>query len=287
MQLGIKWKARKDKELYYPPLISKIFYAILLSPLQPKQSALVQLKSALSYKSPSFARTMSTVNLVNRILPGIDSKLSSWMFKNNRFPWAPGNPQLIAFGTGAAVFRIDWKSGAKVLRLYRKSLGKSASGLLEIAEYYKKNYETALAWYGGPLDLVLPMEFLVLQGLPLVGPIAASLQTYIQADKRDIFEDFSDTDFVKLLQAHPFLRDQFVFFVEQTIRQWDEGKICYDFVGRENLLLVKQEGSYRLKIVDVGFFKFDLPEFNLPAKVAQIEQKLQRLKHLYQLAKGV
>jgi hypothetical protein len=209
------------------------------------------------------------------------------MFRNNRFPWVPVNIQLIAFGTGAAVFKLEWKSGTKVLRLYRKSLGKSPSGLLGMAEYYKKNYETVLAWYGGSLDLVLPMEFFVLQGLPLVGPMAASLQPYIQAEKRDIFEDFSDTDFVKLMEANPFLRAQFIFFVEQTVCQWDEGKICYDFVGRENLMLVKQEGSYRLKIVDVGFFKFDLPEFNTPGKIAQIEKKIQRLKHLYQLAKSV
>jgi hypothetical protein len=57
-------------------------------------------------------------------------------------------------------------------------------------------------------------------------------------------------------------------------------------VGRENLLLVKQDGSYRLKIVDVGFFKFHLPEFNHPSKIAQIEQKIQRVKYLYQLAKS-
>jgi hypothetical protein len=208
------------------------------------------------------------------------------MFKRNHFPWKPGNIQLIAFGSGAAVFKVDWKSGAKALRIYRKSLGKSVSGLLGTAEYYKKNYETVLSWYGGSLDLVLPMEFLVLQGLPLIGPIAASLQPFIQAEKYDIFEDFPDTDFVKLMEANPFMRDQFLFFVEQTLYQWDEGKICYDFVGRENLLLVKQDGSYRLKIVDVGFFKFHLPEFNHPSKIAQIEQKIQRVKYLYQLAKS-
>lgn len=230
---------------------------------------------------------MSTVNLVDRIIPGIARRLSFWMFKNNHFPWEPVNIQLIAFGSGAAVFKLDWKSGAKVLRIYRKSLGMSTSGLLGMAEYYKKNYETVLAWYGGSLDLVLPMEFLVLQGLPLMGPIAASIQPFIHAEKHDIFEDFSDTDFMKLMEANPFLRDQFLFFVDQTVCQWNEGKICYDFVGRENLMLVKQDGSYRLKIVDVGFFKFDLPEFNLPGKVAQIEQKLRRLEHLYQLAKSV
>jgi hypothetical protein len=227
------------------------------------------------------------MHVINRVIPGIARQLSDWMFRNHRFPWEPGNLQLIAFGSGAAVFKMNWNSGAKVLRLYRRSLGKSTSGLLRTAEYYKKNYETVLAWYGGSSDLVLPMEFLVLQGLPLVGPIAASIQPYIQAEKTDIFEDFSDTDFVKLMDANPFLRGQFLFFTEQTLCQWEAGKICYDFVGRENLMLVKQGGEYRLKIVDVGFFKFDLPEFNVPGKVAQIEQKIQRLKHLYQLAESV
>jgi hypothetical protein len=209
------------------------------------------------------------------------------MFKNSRFPWKPGATQLIAFGSGAAVFKVVWKSGANALRIYRKSLGKPASGLLETAEYYRKNYETVLAWYGGSWDLVLPMEFLVLQGMPLIGPVAASLQPYIQVEKRDIFEDFSDTDFLDLMRANPFMRDQFLFFVRQTVCQWDDRKICYDFVGKENLVLVKQDDGYRLKILDVGFFKFELPEFNLPGKIAQIEQKLRRLKHLDQLAKSI
>jgi hypothetical protein len=156
-----------------------------------------------------------------------------------------------------------------------------------MAEYYKKNYDTVLEWYGGSLDLVLPMEFLVLQGLPLIGPVAASLQPYVQVEKRDIFEDFSDDEFVRLLNANPFIRDQFLFFAKQTMSQWEERKICYDFVGRQNIMLVKQGEGYRLKIVDVGIFKFDLPEHNLPEKVAQIEQRIHRLTYLHQLAKSI
>jgi hypothetical protein len=194
--------------------------------------------------------------------------------------------QLIAFGTAAAVFKVNWKNEVKVLRVYKRSLGKSATGILEMAEYYRQNYETLLHWYGGPMDLVLPMEFLVLQGLPLVGPVAASLQPYVQVEKQDIFEEFSDSGFVKLMEANPFMRDQFLFFAEQTLCQWEERKICYDFVGKQNLVLVRQGGDYRLKIVDVGFFRFDLPEHNHPMKVAQIEQHIQRLTHLYQLAKA-
>jgi len=42
-----------------------------------------------------------------------------------------------------------------------------------------------------------------------------------------------------------------------------------------------------LKIVDVGIFKFDIPEHNLPEKVAQIERRIQRLTSLYELAKKI
>lgn len=230
---------------------------------------------------------MTAMNLVDKIIPGIVSRFSRWMFRNNRYPWAPVDTELIAFGSGAAVFKVGWKRGPEVLRIYRKSLGKSAAGLLAMAEYYKKNYDTVLDWYGGSLDLVMPMEFLVLQGLPLVGPVAASLQPYVQAEKRDLFDDFSDDEFISLLKANPFVRDQFIFFAEQTMCQWRERKLCYDFVGRENIVLVKQGESYRLKILDVGIFKFEIPEHNLPEKVAQIQQRIERLMYLDQLAKGV
>lgn len=273
--------------MYLRSFVSKMFYALILSPLQPGRADSVSPGPALSRPTTRAGWTGSIMNVTNKVMPGLARRLSNWMFHNNRFPWEPGDLRLIAFGSGAAVLKWHGRSGTKALRIYRKSLGKSPSGLLQIAEYYKKNYETVLAWYGGPLDLVLPMQFLVVQGLPLVGPVAASLQPYIQAERTDILEDFSESDFVDLMKVNPFLRDQFRFFVEQTLCQWDEGKICYDFVGRENLMLVKQAGGYRLKIVDVGFFKFDLPEFNLARKLAQIEKKVQRLKYLYQLTESV
>ena len=43
----------------------------------------------------------------------------------------------------------------------------------------------------------------------------------------------------------------------------------------------------QMKILDVGIFKFEIPEHNLPEKVAQIQQRIERLMYLDQLAKGV
>jgi hypothetical protein len=228
---------------------------------------------------------MSTANLVNRLLPGITIRLSRWMQRKNRFPWVPVSFSIIAFGTGAAVFKLNWKNGEKVLRIYRKSIGRHYKGLVEIAEYYKKNYEMVYSWYGAARDLVLPMDFLVLHGLPLIGPVAASLQPYVHGQKQDLFEDFSDEDLLNLLKLNESVRMQFLVFVEQTVRQWNGRKMCYDFLGRENILMVKHEGNYKLQIVDVGIFKFDMPMNNASQKISQIEERITRLLSLYERAK--
>ena len=227
---------------------------------------------------------MSTANLVNRLFPGITLQLSHWIFKNNRFPWLPVGFSVIAFGTGAAVFRINWKNGDRVLRIYRKSIGKPYRGLVEMAEYYKKNYEIVLAWYGAAQDLVLPMDFLILQGLPLIGPVAASLQPYVDGQKQDLFEDFTDEEFLSLMRANESIRTQFLVFADQTVRQWNGRKMCYDFLGRENLMLVKHNGKYKLHIVDVGIFKFDTMPNNSSQKMSQIEERMNRLVSLYERA---
>lgn len=268
--------------LYSRPLISKIFYAVLISPLQRRQSTPAKPRGRSSYE-----RTMTAVNFVNRLIPGITNRVSRWMFRNNRFPWAPVDSELIAFGTGAAVIRVKWKDSDTVLRLYRRSLGQSYRELFEIAKYYKKNYEMVHTWYGDSQELVLPMDFVVIQGLPLIGPVAASLQPYVHGEKQDLFEDFSDEEIIRLMKADDQLRDQFLCFAGQTIRQWEGRKMCYDCLGRENLMLVKKEGRYRLHIVDVGIFKFDLPAHSSSQKMAQIKQRMDRIASLYGLLKGL
>lgn len=225
--------------------------------------------------------------MVDSVIPGIANRISRWMYKNNHFPWVPVDIELIASGSGAAVFKLTWKNGDKVLRIYRKSLGKSSLGLLEMAEYYKRNYETVLSWYGAARDLVLPMEFLVLQGLPLIGPVAASLQPYVDGHRQDLFEDFTDDELLKLFAANDHLREQFLLFAKQTICQWVGREMCYDFLGRENLMLVKQGGAYRLHIVDVGIFKPNALADHSSEKVAKIQQRMDRLTSLYEQAKRI
>jgi hypothetical protein len=265
--------------------LAKLFYAILLSPSAPRHSVWALLRHVTVEKNPVQDRVIWVISLIDRLIPGIAQKLSRQIFLNNYFPWQAVPSDLIAYGTGAAVFHAKWRNWDNVLRVYKQSIGKSAAGLLEIARYYKKKYETVLAWYGGASELVLPMEFLVVEGLPFIGPVVVSFQPYVHGQKYDLFEDFSNEQLLKLLDENDFLREQFSFFIEQTLRQWNEKKECYDFLGRENVLLVKEGGEYRLRIVDVGCFRLDVPSSIRPEKMTRIEQRVERMVSLYRSSK--
>ena len=271
-----------------PRLISKLFYGLLLASLRQQSSSPTSLKAILFQKRSGYRRTVSVVQFVDDLIPWFKfTDLSSqWISKNNRFPWVSVETELIASGTGAAVFRVSWRGAEKVLRIYRRSLGKPLGGLLQVAAYYKSNYEMLLSWYGSSAGLVLPMDFLVLQGPSLVGPVTASLQPYIHGQKYDLFEDFSDNELLALLAKNDPLRQQFLCFAGQTLLQWHDHKMCFDFLGRDNIMLVDQSGKYSLCISDCGIFKFD----DLNSKYVRIkprfEQRIDRLAFLYKKAKA-
>ncbi len=268
-------------------LLSKTLYAILLAPLHLEQSKSIRSPSALSITPSTYQRTTSIIRLIDSAIPGFAERLSRKVYENNIFPWTPVDTKLIAAGSGTAVFKVSWESGHKVLRIYRKSLGKPLSGLLEITRHYQRNYETVLAWYGSVTGLVPPMDFLVLHGLTFAKPVAASLQPYVQGQKKDLFEDFSDSEILRLFETNKRLHEQFLFFSEQTIRQWNGQQMCFDFLGRENLMLINDKGNSCLCIVDVGIFRFDVVARKYPEKMSQIEQRIKRMIYLYECAQEI
>lgn len=224
------------------------------------------------------------VHLVESLIPGIADSSSSWICRNSRFPWVPVETELIASGAATAVFKVSWQGAEKVLRIYRRSLGKPRSGLLRVAAYYKNNYETLLSWYGSSPGLVLPLEFLLLQGPPLVGPVAASLQPYIQGQKSDLFDDFRDEELLALLEENDRLREQFLCFAGQTLLQWQEQKMCFDFLGRQNIMVVREAGEYNLCISDCGILKLADLDGKYARIKARVERRIDRLAFLYKKA---
>lgn len=284
-QLGGSRPLKKERTLQIRPLISKIVYAVLLSSLQSHPSTTAPSRPFRRPDSSRFNRAASIVRIIDRVIPGVSKRLSRRIYINSQFPWSPVSTELIARGSGAAVFKLNWSSGPKVVRIYRRSLGHSLDGLLRVASYYQNRYRLLCGWYGGSLGLIPEMEFLVLKGPHLVGPVAASLQPYIHGQKSDLFLDFSDEELLRLLKAHPLVREQFLFFARQTLRQWDEGKMCLDFLGKQNVMIVNQGGKHRLCLPDLGIFEFETLAEKHPRKISQIEKRINRLALLYERAK--
>lgn len=282
---GNRRPLRKDRELQIRSIISKIIYAVLLSSLQPSPEPPVPRKLFRRSDHSRYNRAVSIVHMLDRVIPGVSRRLSRSIYGNSRFPWSPVSTELIARGSGAAIFKLNWSHGPKVVRIYRRSLGRSLAGLLKVAGYYQSRYRMLSYWYGGPLGLIPEMEFLVLQGPYLVGPVAASLQPYIHGQKRDLFQDFTDDELLLLLKEKPFIREQFLFFAKQTLCQWEEGKMCLDFLGRQNVMVVNQGGKHRLVLPDLGIFEFEALAKKHPKKISQLEKRVHRLARLYEGAR--
>lgn len=275
----------KEKELQIRPVISKVMYAVLLSSLQPHSPSPVQSVSAPHSGRSRLDRAVSIVHLVDRVIPGGSERLSRGLYSNSHFPWLPVDIELIASGTGAAVFKLNWSTGPKVLRIYRRSLGQSLKGLLQVASYYRNRYRMLRSWYDSSLGLVLEMEFFIWQGPHLLGPVAASLQPYIQGQMQDLFQDFSDEELLRLLEEKAFVREQFLFFARQTFRQWEEGEMCLDFLGSQNVMIVNQDGNHRLYLPDPGIFELKILAEKQPGKFSEMEERIHRLARLYEHAK--
>jgi hypothetical protein len=106
------------------------------------------------------------------------------------------------------------------------------------------------------------------------------VQAYIHGRKSDFFLDHSNQDLLLKMENDPGLAEQFLFFAEQTLDVFDKQKLCVDFLGRENVMLVEQDGRHQLLVVDNGIFDMEAIKKSSPTVSAWIEIRLERLSYL-------
>jgi hypothetical protein len=82
------------------------------------------------------------------------------------------------------------------------------------------------------------------------------------------------------MESHPDFAAQFLFFAEQTRRIYEQHDQCVDFLGRENLMVVKKDGRCRLLIIDNGIFNMSALKLTAPAVYGRIMARLERLQYL-------
>jgi hypothetical protein len=264
----------------YPRVLLITLDAAITAPLRPKRRLVDQVQSILGRKSRKFDKVPSAINLVDNIIPGVSRGLSNYLCTSNQAPFNSTYVKLIDYGTGATVFLLERGDEHKVLKVYRKSLGKPLNGLLEVANEFRRKYELVSSWYNGDFDLVARGEFLILNSPLLGSPGAAISQQYIYGEKKDFFKDFSDEELLSLMSENENLRKQFIFFAERTISVYSKRELFLDLIGRNNVMLVNNEDNWSIVIIDNGVFDLVDTEVRMPDRHFQIEEYISRIKFL-------
>jgi len=262
-------------------LVLKAFDAALTAHLRPNNSFCNNLRFAISRNSSNYSRIASGVNLVGNILPGFARRLSQMLVSPRQLSFPTENLTLLSYGSGATVFSFEVDGSKWVLKISRKSLGRCDAEKLEIIEVLRSKYAKVCTWYEG-LDMVPRAEFMIVAS-PMLGVTAvACIQPFISGEKFDFFEDFDDLDLLAMFRRDEELKLQFRRFAERTSYVYTTEERCVDFVGRDNLMLVREGESWRLAIVDNGIFY--LPELSkgCPPLYEKAMERISRLQTLLQ-----
>lgn len=251
----------------------------MTAPLRPATESGGQFRKLLRERLSNYERLSILVNLLDRAAPGLARRLSTGLYDPSRLPFPVERIKLFSYGSGSTVFLLEKGERRYILKVYRRSLGKNKKELKDLADHFAGKYQKVAGWYRGSYELTPASSFLILHGPLLARPAVAVLQEYIPGEKRDFFLDFGDEELLTLMEQADF-RSQFLFFAQRTLEVYQESGLCFDFIGRDNLMVVQEGGRARLAIIDFGIFERNQMQAASPGVYRQVEARLARLKRL-------
>ena len=262
-------------------LRSKYFYkmldAFMTASLRPRRSTLDYIRSVLNPRTSNYDRVASTANLIAGICPSLSKRTFKFLLRSQQLPFRQCAIELMNYGSGSTVFLMTVGGEQRVVKVFRRSLGRNRPGLMAIAHEFISKYRLVASWYK---DLVPPTQFLILNGPILGRPAVALVQPYLDGEKKDLFRDFLHDELVSLMQNHPLLNEQIRFFAKQTLYCHEKLNLCLDFLGRENVMVLKSKDTFTLHIIDNGYFALEAFHREKPEMLDQIEEYILKLKRL-------
>ena len=251
--------------------------AVETAPLRPEQRFGTLLRS-LWRRGSNYDRAGSAVRLVDALIPGAAQRASRLLRRTRHLPvrllGTQDDPvEVVGYGAGATVYALGEGPRRRVLKVYRRSLGRDAGTLLDVAAHYRAQHRTIEGWYADLPELLPRTEFLVLHG-PLCGLRAAcSVQDFLPAPRTDLFEQLS-------LGPIPAAAQQEVRrFAERTLELWRDRGQCIDILGRDNVVLC--EPGPRRHLIDSGILRLgpNAPDPGAPDAVRRrVEARMQELE---------
>lgn len=249
----------------------KLLDAVVIAPLTPSRSN-EQHWHTLRHSSSNYKKVAAAFCLLHHRAPNLAEWLHRRCYQPIQLPLA-SEAMLLGFGFGSTVLQLATTQDDYVLKVYRRSMGLPVDALFPFLEQYRDKYAFACRWYNGRFQLVPSCHFLILQGHIRGVQSAAIIQPYFVHHPKDILHDFSEEALRKLLDEHPQLRAELSFFAEQTRAMMQEG-ICFDFLGKHNLMLIQTGTSWSLQIIDYGLFDLNSLMLEEPEKVTRLEEKI-------------
>jgi len=186
-----------------------------------------------------------------------------------------GRVELLAYGSGTTVFRLEPErpgAAARVLKIYRRTIGRDAHGLARIARRHRERHLHLRQRFGA---LVHPAEFLVLHG-PLRGqPAVACTQEFLPGRLLDPLALGPD-ELAGYLASRPALARALGEFARRALA-WRARGLFPDLLGQGNLVVAERPEGARLLLIDYGVF--DLRAL-APGPRARLDALAQRLHDL-------
>jgi hypothetical protein len=263
---------RKRVKLVYRPLD-----AALTSALRPRAPALHALGRVASLRASHYERIRHLARLCTPAA-GLERRLQRALLDTTRLALRAPRVELLGYGSGTTVFRLEASADgpgapARVLKVYRRSLGCRSERLLHLARRYRLRYESLRAQFG---ELVLPAQFLVLHG-PLRGrPAVACVQELLPVDNHDLL-GLGDAQLIEFLRARRDVARQFERFVRRAL-EWRERGFFPDLVGPGNLRVLERPAGDELRLIDYGAFDLRTASARIPrAKLEAIAARFSSL----------
>jgi hypothetical protein len=154
---------------------------------------------------------------------------------------------IVGIGGQSIVMKANDKPG--YLRKYNYTLaGMDSSLLQEVVAANKDEQRDMIEHFG---ELVQPMEFGTAK-LPLRGPLGKLVTLYgCQQQLHDIADIFSPESYQTYLTTNSRVRDDLSTLAAST-RKWLKSDKWLDLVGPNNIVITKDFGEARIRIIDTG-----------------------------------
>jgi hypothetical protein len=260
---------------------SRIFYksldAAFTASLRPPTGVAAQLGSLISPCASNYDRVGMLVGLLDRAIPGTQRRLSRALHRPASLPFRVRNVQLLGYGSGATVFLLDGDGWQRVLKVYRRTIGRNGKNLSQLATTYRAKLNTVRRWYG---NLVLPAEYLILHG-PILGvPAVAALQEFLPDIGQDVFACHGHGDLLPLLRKDNGLRADFSHFARRTLEAVEQERACPDILGEGNVLVLGRGDGHVLRMIDYGGFDMEVLQRRCMPTLHALEQRLGTLRSI-------